>query len=77
MRLNPLPLFSRSPLSLPLVPQGVERFQSYPPWAEAMAYLLLVVAFLPLPIVFITEHFNLPAKFSGKLLVLQRRRRST
>ncbi|XP_075882551.1 sodium-dependent neutral amino acid transporter SLC6A17-like [Nelusetta ayraudi] len=50
--------------------EAVERFQSYPPWASAMAYLLIVVALLPLPIIFITRHFNLTSKIPCKLLVL-------
>lgn len=53
-------LFSHSsPLYLHVVLQAVERFQDYPPWASAMASLLIVAALLPLPIVFITRHFNL------------------
>lgn len=39
--------------------QGMERFQSYPTWASAMAYFLIVVALLPLPVVFIARRFNL------------------
>lgn len=52
--------------------QAVERFQSYPPWASAMAFLLLSLAFLPLPIVFIVRHFNLTSKIPGNLLVFRR-----
>lgn len=39
--------------------QGMERFQSYPTWASAMAYFLIVVALLPLPVIFIARRFNL------------------
>lgn len=39
--------------------QGMERFQSYPTWASVMAYFLIMVALLPLPIVFIARRFNL------------------
>lgn len=51
-----------------LVFQAVERFQSYPPWALAMKYLLMAVVILPLPIVFIIRHFNVSFKISGNLL---------
>lgn len=60
-----------------LVPQAVERFKSYPPWASAMACLLLIVAFLPLPVVFIVRHFNLTSKIPGNLLVFHRSSRSS
>lgn len=46
------------PLAL-FVLQGVERFQSYPTWASTMAHLLIVVALLPLPVIFIARRFNL------------------
>lgn len=53
--------------------QGAERFHSYPPWALAMAYSLIVVAMLPLPIVFIVRHFNLISDGSNKLSVSYRK----
>lgn len=53
--------------------QGTDRFQSYPPWALAMAYALIVVAMLPLPIVFIARHFSLISDGSNKLSVSYRK----
>ncbi|KAK5608479.1 hypothetical protein CRENBAI_024879 [Crenichthys baileyi] len=53
--------------------EGSERFHSYPPWALAMAYTLIVVAMLPLPIVFIARHFNLVSDGSNKLSVSYRK----
>uniref|UniRef100_A0A3Q2DPJ1 Transporter n=1 Tax=Cyprinodon variegatus TaxID=28743 RepID=A0A3Q2DPJ1_CYPVA len=50
-----------------------ERFQSYPPWALAMCFALIVVAMLPLPIVFILRHFNLMSDGSNKLSVSYRK----
>uniref|UniRef100_A0A8C4E021 Transporter n=1 Tax=Dicentrarchus labrax TaxID=13489 RepID=A0A8C4E021_DICLA len=49
-----------------------ERFQSYPPWALAMCFSLIVVAMLPLPIVFIARRFNLMSDGSNKLSVSYR-----
>ncbi|KAK2851316.1 hypothetical protein Q5P01_007592 [Channa striata] len=49
--------------------EGAEHFQSYPPWALGMAYTLIVVAMLPLPVVFIVRHFNLISDGSNKLSV--------
>ncbi|KAF3696804.1 Sodium-dependent neutral amino acid transporter SLC6A17 [Channa argus] len=49
--------------------QGAERFHSYPPWALGMAYTLVVVAMLPLPVVFIARQFNLISDGSNKLSV--------
>ncbi|MBN3303113.1 S6A17 protein, partial [Amia calva] len=46
-----------------------ERFQSYPPWALAMCFALIVVAMLPLPIVFIGRQFHLVSDGSNKLSV--------
>ncbi|XP_053706158.1 sodium-dependent neutral amino acid transporter SLC6A17 [Synchiropus splendidus] len=53
--------------------EGSERFHSYPPWALAMAYSLIVVAMLPLPLVFIARHFNLVSDGSNKLSVSYRK----
>ncbi|XP_013875424.1 sodium-dependent neutral amino acid transporter SLC6A17 [Austrofundulus limnaeus] len=53
--------------------EGSERFHSYPPWALAMAYALIVVAMLPLPMVFIARHFNLISDGSNKLSVSYRK----
>uniref|UniRef100_A0A1A8DK35 Transporter n=1 Tax=Nothobranchius kadleci TaxID=1051664 RepID=A0A1A8DK35_NOTKA len=53
--------------------EGSERFHSYPPWALAMAYALIVVAMLPLPIIFIVRHFNLISDGSNKLSVSYRK----
>lgn len=53
--------------------QGAERFHSYPPWALGMAYSLVVVSMLPLPIVFIVRHFNLISDGSNKLSVSYRK----
>ncbi|KAE8298586.1 Sodium-dependent neutral amino acid transporter SLC6A17 [Larimichthys crocea] len=50
-----------------------ERFQSYPPWALAMCFALIVVAMLPLPIVFIARRFNLMSDGSNKLSVSYRK----
>nr|XP_046198347.1 sodium-dependent neutral amino acid transporter SLC6A17-like [Oncorhynchus gorbuscha] len=50
-----------------------ERFQSYPPWALAMCFSLIVMAMLPLPIVFIARHFNLMSDGSNKLSVSYRK----
>uniref|UniRef100_A0A3Q3KFM7 Transporter n=1 Tax=Monopterus albus TaxID=43700 RepID=A0A3Q3KFM7_MONAL len=44
-------------------------FLLYPPWALAMAYALIVVAMLPLPMVFIARQFNLISDGSNKLSV--------
>ncbi|KAM7412043.1 hypothetical protein PAMA_021829 [Pampus argenteus] len=53
--------------------EGSERFHSYPPWALGMAYSLIIVAMLPLPIVFIVRHFNLISDGSNKLSVSYRK----
>lgn len=53
--------------------QAQERFQSYPPWALAMCFALIVVAMLPLPVVFIARHFNLVSDGSNKLSVSYRK----
>ncbi|XP_033485254.1 sodium-dependent neutral amino acid transporter SLC6A17 [Epinephelus lanceolatus] len=53
--------------------EGAESFHSYPPWALAMAYSLIVVAMLPLPLVFIARHFNLISDGSNKLSVSYRK----
>ncbi|XP_061910202.1 sodium-dependent neutral amino acid transporter SLC6A17 [Entelurus aequoreus] len=53
--------------------EGAERFHSYPPWALGMAYSLIVVAMLPLPLVFIVRHFNLVSDGSNKLSVSYRK----
>ncbi|XP_075882549.1 sodium-dependent neutral amino acid transporter SLC6A17 [Nelusetta ayraudi] len=53
--------------------EGAERFHSYPPWALGMAYSLVVVSMLPLPIVFIVRHFNLISDGSNKLSVSYRK----
>uniref|UniRef100_A0AAZ3QYR8 Transporter n=1 Tax=Oncorhynchus tshawytscha TaxID=74940 RepID=A0AAZ3QYR8_ONCTS len=50
-----------------------ERFQSYPPWALAMCFSLIVVAMLPLPVVFIARYFNLMSDGSNKLSVSYRK----
>ncbi|XP_055016320.1 sodium-dependent neutral amino acid transporter SLC6A17-like [Boleophthalmus pectinirostris] len=50
-----------------------ERFQSYPPWALAMCFALIILAMLPLPLVFIARHFNLISDGSNKLSVSYRR----
>ncbi|KAJ8360663.1 hypothetical protein SKAU_G00171880 [Synaphobranchus kaupii] len=48
---------------------ATERFQSYPPWALAMCFSLIIIAMLPLPMVFIARHFNLISDGSNKLSV--------
>uniref|UniRef100_A0A8C6WSC1 Transporter n=1 Tax=Neogobius melanostomus TaxID=47308 RepID=A0A8C6WSC1_9GOBI len=53
--------------------EGIEHFQSYPPWAMGMAYSLIIVAMLPLPLVFIARHFNLLPDGSNKLSVSYRK----
>lgn len=53
--------------------QAQERFQSYPPWALAMCFALIIVAMLPLPIVFVARHFNLMSDGSNKLSVSYRK----
>ncbi|XP_060913367.1 sodium-dependent neutral amino acid transporter SLC6A17 [Labrus mixtus] len=53
--------------------EGAESFHSYPPWALAMAYALIVAAMLPLPLVFIARHFNLISDGSNKLSVSYRK----
>lgn len=59
---------------LPLcLTQGSERFLNYSPWALTMAYTLVVVAMLPLPLVFIVRHFNLISDGSNKLSVSYRK----
>ncbi|TNM88906.1 hypothetical protein fugu_005160 [Takifugu bimaculatus] len=50
-----------------------ERFQSYPPWALAMCFALIVVAMLPLAIVFVARRFNLMSDGSNKLSVSYRK----
>ncbi len=51
----------------------MERFQSYPPWALAMCFSLIIVAMLPLPLVFIARHFNWIPDGSNKLSVSYRK----
>lgn len=53
--------------------QAQERFQSYPPWALAMCFALIVVAMLPLPLVYIARRFNLISDGSNKLSVSYRK----
>lgn len=53
--------------------QAQERFQSYPPWALAMCFALIIVAMLPLPLVFIARRFNLISDGSNKLSVSYRK----
>ncbi|TRZ00987.1 hypothetical protein DNTS_010324 [Danionella cerebrum] len=52
---------------------AMERFQSYPPWAIVMCFALIVVAMLPLPLVFIARHFNWLPDGSNKLSVSYRK----
>ncbi|KAG1933112.1 sodium-dependent neutral amino acid transporter SLC6A17 [Pimephales promelas] len=52
---------------------AMERFQSYPPWALVMCFALIVVAMLPLPLVFIARHFNWLPDGSNKLSVSYRK----
>ncbi|KAF3689842.1 Sodium-dependent neutral amino acid transporter SLC6A17 [Channa argus] len=75
-------LISASIIELAVSPPGYnawvqelaqERFQSYPPWALAMCFALIIVAMLPLPVVFITRHFNLMSDGSNKLSVSYRK----
>ncbi|KAL0185942.1 hypothetical protein M9458_017612, partial [Cirrhinus mrigala] len=40
----------------------------YPPWALTMCFALIIVAMLPLPLVFIARHFNWIPDGSNKLL---------
>lgn len=60
--------FSPSPYT-----QAMERFQGYPPWALAMCFALIIVAMLPLPLVFIARHFNWLPDGSNKLSVSYRK----
>ncbi|XP_041656053.1 sodium-dependent neutral amino acid transporter SLC6A17 [Cheilinus undulatus] len=53
--------------------EGAEKFHSYPPWALAMAYALIITAMLPLPLVFIARRFNLISDGSNKLSVSYRK----
>lgn len=53
--------------------QGAEHFQNYSPWALGMAYSLIVVAMLPLPLVYIARRFNLISDGSNKLSVSYRK----
>ncbi|XP_072306173.1 sodium-dependent neutral amino acid transporter SLC6A17 [Eucyclogobius newberryi] len=53
--------------------EGMEHFQSYPPWAIIMAYSLIVLAMLPLPLVYIARRFNLLSDGSNKLSVSYRK----
>ncbi|XP_068599407.1 sodium-dependent neutral amino acid transporter SLC6A17 [Brachionichthys hirsutus] len=53
--------------------EGAERFHSYPPWALAMAYALIVSAMLPLPVVYIARRFNLISDGSNKLSISYRK----
>lgn len=53
--------------------QAQERFQSYPPWALAMCFALIIVAMIPLPLVFIARRFNLMSDGSNKLSVSYRK----
>uniref|UniRef100_A0A3B3DVV2 Transporter n=1 Tax=Oryzias melastigma TaxID=30732 RepID=A0A3B3DVV2_ORYME len=53
--------------------EGSEQFHSYPPWALAMAYALIVVAMLPLPIIYVVRQFNLVSDGSNKLSVSYRK----
>uniref|UniRef100_A0A672JZ28 Transporter n=1 Tax=Sinocyclocheilus grahami TaxID=75366 RepID=A0A672JZ28_SINGR len=46
---------------------------SYPPWALAMCFALIIVAMLPLPLVFIARHFNWISDGSNKLSVSYRK----
>ncbi|XP_056116963.1 sodium-dependent neutral amino acid transporter SLC6A17 [Rhinichthys klamathensis goyatoka] len=52
---------------------AMERFQSYPPWALVMCFALIIVAMLPLPLVFIARHFNWLPDGSNKLSVSYRK----
>ncbi|XP_017577516.1 sodium-dependent neutral amino acid transporter SLC6A17 [Pygocentrus nattereri] len=52
---------------------ATERFQSYPPWALVMCFALIILAMLPLPLVFIARHFNWLPDGSNKLSVSYRK----
>ncbi|KAK7135834.1 hypothetical protein R3I94_014493 [Phoxinus phoxinus] len=52
---------------------AMEKFQSYPPWALVMCFALIIVAMLPLPLVFIARHFNWLPDGSNKLSVSYRK----
>uniref|UniRef100_A0A673NBZ0 Transporter n=1 Tax=Sinocyclocheilus rhinocerous TaxID=307959 RepID=A0A673NBZ0_9TELE len=75
-------LISASVVEMAISPPGynawvqdlaMERFQSYPPWALAMCFALIIVAMLPLPLVFIARHFNWIPDGSNKLSVSYRK----
>ncbi|KAK1901292.1 Sodium-dependent neutral amino acid transporter SLC6A17 [Dissostichus eleginoides] len=75
-------LISATVIEMAIIPPGYnawvqelaeERFQSYPPWALTMCFSLIVVAMLPLPIVFIARRFNLMSDGSNKLSVSYRK----
>ncbi|XP_017322654.1 sodium-dependent neutral amino acid transporter SLC6A17 [Ictalurus punctatus] len=52
---------------------AIERFQSYPTWALIMCFALIIVAMLPLPLVFLARHFNWLPDGSNKLSVSYRK----
>ncbi|XP_051950343.1 sodium-dependent neutral amino acid transporter SLC6A17-like [Xyrauchen texanus] len=75
-------LISASVVEMAISPPGynawvqdlaMERFQSYPPWALVMCFALIIVAMLPLPLVFIARHFNWLPDGSNKLSVSYRK----
>ncbi|XP_051525743.1 sodium-dependent neutral amino acid transporter SLC6A17-like [Myxocyprinus asiaticus] len=75
-------LISASVVEMTISPPGynawvqdlaMERFQSYPPWALVMCFALIIVAMLPLPLVFLARHFNWLPDGSNKLSVSYRK----
>ncbi|XP_067249893.1 sodium-dependent neutral amino acid transporter SLC6A17 isoform X2 [Chanodichthys erythropterus] len=75
-------LISASVVEMAISPPGynawvqdlaMERFQGYPPWALTMCFALIIVAMLPLPLVFIARHFNWLPDGSNKLSVSYRK----
>ncbi|XP_051965021.1 sodium-dependent neutral amino acid transporter SLC6A17-like [Xyrauchen texanus] len=75
-------LISASVVDMAISPPGynawvqelaMERFQSYPPWALVMCFALIIVAMLPLPLVFLARHFNWLPDGSNKLSVSYRK----
>lgn len=55
--------------------QGAERFLYYPPWAMAILISLIILATLPLPLVFILRQFHLISDGSNALSVTYKKGR--
>lgn len=63
------------PLKSSFLSQAAEKFLYYPPWAMAILISLMILACLPLPVVFILRQFQLISDGSNALSVTYKKGR--